>query len=830
MAYVNLYYAPWASENVSGYLYIDQLDYSGGASELLLDANSIFVSYNFEDWNIPIVGMQCEFSIRNTKTDFFELLPLLSAEEREFRVRIVTVSPTIYTIFEGFINCDTITQKFLHRQSIRFVASSHLSKLENDHPVSIDTLQNKTFIDIIDEILVSTGASYNIRVNCKIHAEGDILQTGQTLFNKNGFYTELFWEDDVERTTSLEILKAILTTFDCYIYWWRGYWYIERYEDIWTEDIDFVEYATGTTYDPTEAGSVVNEDKVVSDLHALVFTDQSQTLSIIPGLKTVKVTLEDKRVFNLIKNELSQALNTGDNEPAPPYRTWMKWTEAGLGWISLGLPYKNISNSVQRVLTQPNTTIPNHRGLYTSFKVTVDNEDTQLNIKFKYSIENNQMNTYTKSEFKFFFHWYLRFADETNLYITKSGDDLWNRTEGTDESVCLQEVKVSGDSFDFETRSVEVSITVPLGKVRTYDSGLDIGPLRGDHFLVLCVGLETINWNDVPALQPQFAWLGDFNITTTGDIQDNVIEGKVAEAKFLNKKDISLALYDMESYSYKNGVLRGDTLTIRTERWGVLNTTNHIVSRGVCWNTTGTPTIANSKTTDGTGFGTFTSLLTGLSPNTLYYARAYATDADGTTSYGNEITFTTEQIAIGQYHQGGRVFYLLQPGEHLHAAEGIIDYDPNVPHGLIASVADQTINDTYWGIYYGSLSGGSPYSPGAFYYEIGEGLICSNLMHANTRCTDQAVKLCLDYVYDGYSDWFLPSIEELRQLRKQRDLVDGFREEWYWSSSEVSPSYNYKWSQAVAFHRIGGPYDPATAYYVNKMKNSLCLVRAIRYF
>jgi hypothetical protein len=69
-----------------------------------------------------------------------------------------------------------------------------------------------------------------------------------------------------------------------------------------------------------------------------------------------------------------------------------------------------------------------------------------------------------------------------------------------------------------------------------------------------------------------------------------------------------------------------------------------VTVRGVCWSTTTTPTTASSKTSDGTGTGVFASSITGLSPNTLYYVRAYATNANG-TAYGNEVTFTTTQAA-----------------------------------------------------------------------------------------------------------------------------------------------------------------------------------------
>ena len=65
-----------------------------------------------------------------------------------------------------------------------------------------------------------------------------------------------------------------------------------------------------------------------------------------------------------------------------------------------------------------------------------------------------------------------------------------------------------------------------------------------------------------------------------------------------------------------------------------------IVTRGVCWNTTSHPTITNYHTTDGNSFGTFVSALNGLTPNTLYFVRAYATNNVG-TAYGNELSFTT---------------------------------------------------------------------------------------------------------------------------------------------------------------------------------------------
>ncbi|NMC39448.1 MAG: hypothetical protein GYA41_14095 [Bacteroidales bacterium] len=70
-----------------------------------------------------------------------------------------------------------------------------------------------------------------------------------------------------------------------------------------------------------------------------------------------------------------------------------------------------------------------------------------------------------------------------------------------------------------------------------------------------------------------------------------------------------------------------------------------VTAKGVCWGTTSKPVITGSKTTDGAGTGAFTSSLTGLTPNTLYYVRAYATNSEG-TAYGNEVSFSTNQIVV----------------------------------------------------------------------------------------------------------------------------------------------------------------------------------------
>jgi hypothetical protein len=71
--------------------------------------------------------------------------------------------------------------------------------------------------------------------------------------------------------------------------------------------------------------------------------------------------------------------------------------------------------------------------------------------------------------------------------------------------------------------------------------------------------------------------------------------------------------------------------------------TSPVTARGICWGPNANPTIADSKTSDGTGTGTFASTITGLTPGTPYHVRAYATNGEG-TGYGADVAFTTSSL------------------------------------------------------------------------------------------------------------------------------------------------------------------------------------------
>ena len=74
---------------------------------------------------------------------------------------------------------------------------------------------------------------------------------------------------------------------------------------------------------------------------------------------------------------------------------------------------------------------------------------------------------------------------------------------------------------------------------------------------------------------------------------------------------------------------------------------------------------------------------------------------------------------------------------------------------------------------------------------IGSGRKNTEKIAAEIENLNCAARICCDLALGGYTDWFLPSRDELNELYKQMDTVGGFASRYYWSSSEYDSSRSW---------------------------------------
>lgn len=162
-----------------------------------------------------------------------------------------------------------------------------------------------------------------------------------------------------------------------------------------------------------------------------------------------------------------------------------------------------------------------------------------------------------------------------------------------------------------------------------------------------------------------------------------------------------------------------------------------VTARGVCWSTSQNPITSDSKTNNGTGTGVFTSSITELAENTLYYIRAYATNSVG-TNYGTELSFKT--LKSGQIMDiDGNVYNTIIIGTQTWMVENLMTTKYNngtsIPYYTDLTISHFWISEFDPGYcWYNNDSATYKATYGALYnwYAVNTGFLCPTRWHVPT--------------------------------------------------------------------------------------------------
>ena len=211
--------------------------------------------------------------------------------------------------------------------------------------------------------------------------------------------------------------------------------------------------------------------------------------------------------------------------------------------------------------------------------------------------------------------------------------------------------------------------------------------------------------------------------------------------------------------------------------------------------------------------GSGSIIVTGLTNSTAYTFTVTATNVFGTSLASGASNSVTPQVAVvGDFYGGGVVFYIFGSGD--------TGYIAGETHGLIAAVQDQSSGIRWYN--------GSNTTTGATATTIGTGSANTDAIIAAQGATETsyAAGLARAYTGGGYTDWFLPSKDELNKMYLNRATINttaasnsgsDFGNSYYWSSTEVDG--DYAWSHSFT---SGVQYS--------LIKNYTFYVRAVRAF
>jgi len=341
MAYGTKYYLEhFSNRGIPYYVQLQKEDYAGDQYKLKFNDNGLVIDYNLKAWEESIMTLVVKMSILNDASNWYAYEDLFTLEDKEFKLIIdASYSGENKRIFDGWVNSSPVQQKYLHNSTINITGSNFIQKMGALSPAILysgdaSSGDAVSLIDLINDSLKLTGKEDNIYVNCRLEPSIGPITNTTTLFNKAALNPTLFFKDNQNKASGLEIIESILQPLNCYLYWWAGDWYIERYRDLFPANYQkkYVRYSYDVSYgfDTNGTYSLTTDASHILPLEqedgSMIFVGSSQKITMIPGIKYLELDLEESYTPNLTTNDFR---NIGWHyQPSLQYPTKLK------GWCA----------------------------------------------------------------------------------------------------------------------------------------------------------------------------------------------------------------------------------------------------------------------------------------------------------------------------------------------------------------------------------------------------------------------------------------------------------------------------------------------------------------
>jgi hypothetical protein len=453
MAYATKYYLEhFSNAGIPYTLQLQKDGFVGTPERLKLVKGGLVINYDLKAWEESIMTLVVQLQILNDASNWYAYEDLFTLEDKEFKLIIdASYNAENKRIFDGWINSSPVNQKYINNSTINLSGSNFIQKMDKVSPPILYTKDASegdciNFINLVNSSLQLTGKYDDIMVNCRLEPSLGAINNTSTLFNRAGINPQLFFDDNQNKTSGLDIVESILKPFNCYLYWWGGDWYIERYKDLFPTGYakKYVKYNWDVSYGYDTPGTYSLQTDPSFNLPvdhtdgSMVFTGSSQTMSMIPGLEFLEIELKESPILNLTINDFSGIKNhLWPYLQFPPFRGWCAtrstytggngWdfpgfstdisnTETSLGYsfvetkmlrypsapptstsqfnynVGPGNPYYGIDNAIVRfgVVKEYyggglyHKWRPDYTGFSTKISYTVKSEKATLNLKWKF--------------------------------------------------------------------------------------------------------------------------------------------------------------------------------------------------------------------------------------------------------------------------------------------------------------------------------------------------------------------------------------------------------------------------------------------------------------